>query len=87
MKELKLLKDPRQEFFGQNAFTGAINIVTKKRLKSKVSINLEAGSFGQLNGSVTLGKETENTSIIAHLGALSSNGYRNNSDYNNQNYF
>jgi iron complex outermembrane receptor protein len=49
LKELKLLKDPAARIFGQNAFTGAINIVTKKRLKNKVSINVEAGSFGQLN--------------------------------------
>jgi iron complex outermembrane receptor protein len=38
LKELKLLKDPAARIFGQNAFTGAINIVTKKRLKNKVSI-------------------------------------------------
>ena len=87
IERIEIIKGPAARIFGQNAFTGAINIVTKKRLNNKVSINVEAGSFGQLNGSVTLGKETENTSIIAHLGALSSNGYRNNSDYNNQNYF
>ena len=69
IERIEIIKGPAARIFGQNAFTGAINIVTKKRLKSKVSINLEAGSFGQLNGSVTLGKETENTSIIAHLGA------------------
>lgn len=87
IERIEIIKGPAARIFGQNAFTGAINIVTKKRLKSKVSINLEAGSFGQLNGSVTLGKETENSSIIVHVGALSSDGYRNNSDYNNQNYF
>ena len=87
IERIEIIKGPAARIFGQNAFTGAINIVTKKRLNNKVSINVEAGSFGQLNGSVTLGKETENSSIIAHLGALTSDGYRNNSDYNNQNYF
>ena len=87
IERIEIIKGPAARIFGQNAFTGAINIVTKKRLNNKVSINLEAGSFGQLNGSVTLGKETENSSIIAHVGALTSDGYRNNSDYNNQNYF
>ncbi|MDG1160473.1 MAG: TonB-dependent receptor plug domain-containing protein, partial [Flavobacteriaceae bacterium] len=62
IERIEIIKGPAARIFGQNAFTGAINIVTKKRLKSKASINLEAGSFGQLNGSVTLGKETENTS-------------------------
>ena len=87
IERIEIIKGPAARIFGQNAFTGAINIVTKKRLNNKVSINVEAGSFGQLNGSVTLGKETENSSIIAHVGALRSDGYRNNSDYNNQNYF
>ena len=87
IERIEIIKGPAARIFGQNAFTGAINIVTKKRLNNKVSINLEAGSFGQLNGSVTLGKETKNSSIIAHVGALTSDGYRNNSDYNNQNYF
>ena len=87
IERIEIIKGPAARIFGQNAFTGAINIVTKKRLKNKVSLNLEAGSFGQFNGSATLGKETENSSIIAHVGALNSDGYRNNSDYKNQNYF
>lgn len=87
IERIEIIKGPAARIFGQNAFTGAINIITKKRLNNKVSINVEAGSFGQLNASATLGKETENSSIVAHLGALTSDGYRNNSDYNNQNYF
>ncbi|HCY97233.1 MAG TPA: TonB-dependent receptor, partial [Polaribacter sp.] len=78
---------PAARVFGQNAFTGAINIVTKKRLSNTVSANIEAGSFGQLNGSLTVGKEFKNSAIIAHVGVLTSDGYRKNSDYNNYNYF
>ena len=48
---------------------------------------IEAGSFGQLNYSATVGKEYQNTSIIAHAGSLTSDGYRANSDYENNNYF
>lgn len=87
IERIEIIKGPAARVFGQNAFTGAINIVTKKRLENNVSMNVEAGSFGQLNGSVTVGKETENTSVIAHVGALTSDGYRENSDYNNYNYF
>lgn len=87
IERIEIIKGPAARVFGQNAFTGAINIVTKKKLENTVSANVEAGSFGQLNGSVTVGKEFENSSIIAHVGILSSDGYRENSDYNNYNYF
>jgi len=87
IERIEILKGPAARIFGQNAFNGAINIVTKKKLNSTVSANIEAGSFGQLNGSVTFGKETENTTIIAHIGTLTSDGYRINSDYENYNYF
>ncbi|MBT4413344.1 MAG: TonB-dependent receptor, partial [Polaribacter sp.] len=76
IERIEIIKGPAARVFGQNAYTGAINIVTKKKLSNKVSINLEAGSFGQLNYSATVGKEYENTSIIAHAGSLNSDGYR-----------
>jgi iron complex outermembrane receptor protein len=56
-------------------------------LKNSISTNIETGSFGQLNGSVTVGSELENSSHIIHVGKLTSEGYRNNSDYDNSNYF
>ncbi len=87
IERIEIIKGPAARVFGQNAFTGAINIVTKNQLNKTAFANLEAGSFGQLNGSVTVGKEFENASFMAHVGALTSDGYRTNSDYNNYNYF
>ena len=86
IERIEIIKGPAARVFGQNAFTGAINIVTKSTLANTASVNIEAGSFGQLNGSVTVGKEFENASIIAHVGILTSDGYRHNSDYENKNY-
>ena len=87
IERIEVLKGPAARIYGQNAFTGAINIVTKKKLANTLSVNAEGGSFDQLNGAVTVGSEFENSSIIAHVGALTSGGYRENSDYMNYNYF
>ena len=87
IERIEIIKGPAARVFGQNAFTGAINIVTKKELNNSVSADIETGSFGQLNGSVTVGADLENSSHIIHVGKVTSNGYRNNSDYENSNYF
>ncbi|KRP28747.1 MAG: TonB-dependent receptor [Cryomorphaceae bacterium BACL22 MAG-120619-bin32] len=87
IERIEIIKGPAARVFGQNAFTGAINIVTKKQLKNPVAINAERGSFGQTNASATIETTYSNSEFIAHIGALTSDGYRNNSDYNNYNYF
>ncbi|WP_426431684.1 TonB-dependent receptor plug domain-containing protein [Winogradskyella sp. HB-48] len=87
IERIEIIKGPAARVFGQNAFNGAINIVTKKNLKNSTSINVETGSFGQLNGNVTSGVDLENSSHIVHVGRVTSEGYRNNSDYDNANYY
>ncbi|SDS52922.1 TonB-dependent receptor plug domain-containing protein [Winogradskyella sediminis] len=87
IKRIEIIKGPAARVFGQNAFTGAINIVTKSNVDNSVSANLETGSFGQLNGSITAGSKLENSSHLIHIGKMTSEGYRNNTDYDNTNLF
>ena len=87
IERIEIIKGPAARIFGQNAFTGAINIVTKKDTKNVVSANVEAGSFSQLNASVTVGADLENSSHIVHFSRMTSEGYRYNTDYDNTNYF
>lgn len=87
IERIEIIKGPAARVFGQNAFTGAINIVTKKATENTVSANLEAGSYNQLNSSVTVGSNLENSSHIVHVSKLTSDGYRYNTDYDNSNYF
>ena len=87
IERLEIIKGPAARVFGQNAFTGAINIVTKKNIENTVTIGLEAGSYNQKNGNITVGSQLEKSSHIIHYSRNTSDGYRYNTDYDNQNYF
>ena len=87
IQHVEIIKGPAARVFGQNAFTGAINIVTKTSVNKVNSAGYQLGSYGQQNVSGTLGKEFNNSTVIAHASVNSSDGYRYNTDYNNQNYF
>ncbi|WP_225036700.1 TonB-dependent receptor plug domain-containing protein [Winogradskyella sp. SM1960] len=87
IERIEIIKGPAARIFGQNAFTGAINIVTKTTLDNSVSATIETGSFGQLNGSVTVGSELENSTHLLHVGRMTSEGYTDNTDYDNSSYF
>ena len=84
---IEIIKGPAARIFGQNAFTGAINIVTKSSAKVINSVGYQLGSYGQQNVSGTLGKDFRNSTVIAHASVNTSDGYRYNTDYKNQNYF
>lgn len=87
IERIEIIKGPAARVFGQNAFTGAINIVTKNSIDDSVSIGVEAGSYGQKNADITVGSNQENASHIIHVSRNTSEGYRYNTDYDNQSYF
>jgi vitamin B12 transporter len=87
IERIEIIKGPAARVFGQNAFTGAVNIVTKKALSNKFTLQGQAGSYEQLNLSATIMQDYEKTSHVVQFSRNISEGYRYNTDYDNQNYF
>jgi iron complex outermembrane receptor protein len=87
IERIEIIKGPAARVYGQNAFTGAVNIVTKKKAPQFVSVGVKSGSYKQLNGEVTANTNLENSSHLVHYSRNTSEGYRYNTDYDNQNYF
>ena len=87
IERIEIIKGPAARIYGQNAFNGAINIVTKKSYKNNLKLRAESGSFGQTNAGVTFGQNLKKTSLLAHFSKNSSDGYRFNTDFDNNNYF
>lgn len=87
IKRIEIIKGPAARVFGQNAFTGAINIVTKTDTEDINTLGYQLGSYNQQNVSGTLGRDFGESLIMAHASVNTSDGYRYNTDFKNQNYF
>jgi len=87
IERIEIIKGPAARVYGQNAFTGAVNIVTKNNADKVNEIGFQLGSYNQQSFNATLGHDFKNSSHIIHASANTSDGYRHNTDFQNQNYF
>ncbi|QDO93390.1 TonB-dependent receptor [Formosa sediminum] len=87
IERIEIISGPAARVFGQNAFTGAVNIVTKKQTEDMLSVDTQTGSFHTLNAAITGGVNLKDSNHLVHVSRNTSEGYRHNTDYDNQNYF
>jgi len=87
IERIEIIKGPAARIYGQNAFTGAINIVTKKNVKTQLKGELSYGSYHTGNIAVIAGLNLKNSAYLIHASRNSSEGYRYNSDFVNNNVF
>ncbi len=92
IERIEIIKGPAARIFGQNAFNGAINIVTKDVLgeigKADFRVNeISYGSFEQKNISASTKIITSNVKTLISYSGNRSDGYRHNTDFKKKNYF
>jgi len=87
IERIEIIKGPAARVFGQNAFTGAINIVTKKNVTTQLKGELAYGSYHTGTVALTGGLNLKNSSHQVHVSRNVSDGYRYNTDFENQNFF
>ncbi len=87
IERIEIIKGPAARIYGQNAFTGAINIVTKLVTKNAAAINFGYGSYQNKKGEVSLARKYKEGDIFASIGYQESDGYRFNTDFENINTF
>ena len=83
IERIEIIKGPAARIFGQNAFTGAINIVTKNPTKSGLSFNLSSGSYNNNRIGLGLSKVDKNAAFQFYVHKQESDGYRFNTDFDN----
>jgi vitamin B12 transporter len=87
IERIEIIKGPAARIFGQNAFSGAVNIVTKNAPSTALVTKFQAGSYDQFLAEATGSINLDNSSHIVHFSKNFSNGYRENTDFDNQNIF
>ena len=87
IERIEITKGSAGRIYGQNAFTGAINIITKQNIENNLSVELTGGSFDQKRGSLTAQRKLENSDILFNYSRKESEGYRYNTDFKNDEFF
>jgi vitamin B12 transporter len=81
IERIEILEGPAARVYGPNAFSGAINIITRNPGENSVSARIGGGSFGYWNADLT-GSFT--TGAMGHMlsgSRSSSDGYISNTDF------
>jgi iron complex outermembrane receptor protein len=87
IERVEIVRGSSARIYGQNAFSGAINIVTKRTLESGVQGEIQGGSFGTVGLQARGSLHTDQARVLAFASHAQSDGYRHNTDYNQQQWF
>ena len=87
IERIEVLKGPSARTFGQNAFAGAINLVTKEPEKSYATLGLQGGDFKLWGVNASGGLITGKNSHQVAFSYNASDGYKHNTDYSLLNAF
>ena len=81
IERIEILHSPSAIVYGASAFSGGINIITKKNIEKELSAKVEGGSYGLFVGEIGGAYKIKNVDNRLSFGYKQSDGYINNSDY------
>lgn len=87
VQRVDVLKGPASRIYGQNAYTGAVNIITEIPDTFSVHAGIYGGDFGMRGGSMQVSLPVGNYKQNISISHDASDGHWHNSDYNVTNIF
>jgi len=97
IERIEVIKGPAAKIYGQNAFSGAVNIITKKNAPTGVNLSLDYSSYNTISTGVSAALKTSKSNHLISYnytdsqgygeGRDDSDGYGQNRDYNMHHIF
>jgi len=81
--KVEIVRGPSSRWFGPSAFSGAINIITKRESGNNLTFGLRAGQYGLFSSSLLAGYSTGRVINQTSISGSRSNGYLINTDFKN----
>lgn len=86
IERIEIVNGQASKSFGPNAFSGIINIITKKYSEDEIFINLQGGSFNSYLSEFSLAKNLGDFNNRISFSKIKSDGYKHNSEFDNINF-
>lgn len=87
IERIEILEGPAARIYGPNAFSGAINIVTRQNNSNSAILSLNSGSFGYLDGDLSGSFKTGKLLNTISFNKKRSDGYIENTDFDISNIY
>ena len=87
IERIEVLLGGGSYIFGGNAFSGAINIITKNASEDKASVKAKAGSFNAYQASFSQQLVGEKHQTRLSISSSGSEGFKHNTDFNQTNLY
>lgn len=87
VEQIEIIKGPAAQRFGNNAYAGVINIITKPIAGKSLKISAQGGDFKTYDLGANANFGTEKFSNLIQVHTSASDGYRHNTDYKINNFY
>ncbi|SFH82560.1 TonB-dependent receptor plug domain-containing protein [Halpernia frigidisoli] len=87
VQQIEIIKGPAAQRYGNNAYAGVINIITKPLAEKSVKISAEGGDYKSYDLGANANIGNEKFSNLFQIHSSASDGYRHNTDYKINNFY